>query len=190
MVKIIILFLIANSVYAKQFCISGIDTEPLDKDFEKLAKNFEKKWEAATLGQVRTAKCKNKLPSIKQMKKSLSNDQNNVEMIELNEHTFKNEDPELVSLLDKLINKEKSLLDEEGVYTDLTGEKFKDCQGVICVSQKLFGKKLGIQLLYMLKNFGLNGSHLVDKEARTWDSKELNIYLKGVMNLPPSMYPC
>jgi hypothetical protein len=55
--------------------------------------------------------------------------------------------------------------------------------------QSLYGARVGIQILYMLKHFGFNGSHLRTANASLWRSDELDDILTALSDYPIELYP-
>lgn len=149
----------------------------------------KKEWNAATNEQIENAFCSTKPKTNKEIQKYLKKNFKDKGVVDINGFTLKNQDPRLAESLLKLINKEASLRDKNEIRTDLSGEKFKDCKTVVCLSQKVFGENLGPKLLYMHQKFGMNGSHLVAKDARAWDEKELDAYIHGMEDLPSYILP-
>ena len=66
------------------------------------------------------------------------------------------------------------------------------CSTVICTSQKIFGEKQGVQLLYMLARYGFNGSPYPFSnrtQPEMWDSEGLDKVLAGLASFPKGLLP-
>jgi hypothetical protein len=108
---------------------------------------------------------------------STQSDTRNVHGIELT-----NESPYLIQLLDALLTNETWSSIPQKTYSS-------PCKTVYCAATELFGRKTGIQLLYMLGRFGFNGSHLRIKNADLWRSDELDTVLLALSDLPQHLIP-
>lgn len=192
MVILFLLSLLSFSSIASVTCDSDglnthIELNEFNNNLLEIIKE-EKPWSAASNEDVQNAKCRKKIPSLKKMKKYLDKEYNKKEKITLN-GIILIDDKRIIQALDKLINKEKSFFSKDELKTDLSSDKFKECKTALCISEKLFGKKLGTKLLYMISRYGLNGSHLVFKDARAWGEDELDSYLQGIQDLPSFILP-
>jgi hypothetical protein len=87
------------------------------------------------------------------------------------------ESPYLAKLLETLLTNEKWSTEPQQTYAS-------PCTKVLCVTQELFGERVGLQLLFMLGRFGFNGSHLRIKNADPWQSDELDSVLLTLSDLP------
>lgn len=63
------------------------------------------------------------------------------------------------------------------------------CKKVACAVRNLFGPEVGVQLLFMQRRFGLNGSHLVASESAPWKKQELDTVLLGLSDFPAGVLP-
>lgn len=175
------------------------DKKPLSNEsagateLANLARNVrqivEKDWYAASEKMVAKAACRNELPDLAQMEKELLETRRPTGSVQINEVSLSSEDPELAAHFLEMINKEKAFEGDFDVKTDLSGEEFKGCPDVVCLSKKVFGEKQGIKFLWMKSKFGLNPSHIVEPSTRPWKTGEIDPYLKAVVNLPPSVLP-
>lgn len=88
---------------------------------------------------------------------------------------FQNEDPALLKL-----------------FRDMHGPNQKvspSCTQVLCAMQELYGKKEGIQLLYMMSKYGFNGSYKMMSTAVPWKAEELDDVLMMFADWPSSFLP-
>jgi hypothetical protein len=141
-------------------------------------------WWSATVAQVQAAPCRRTAPftqaELEDWAKALPGGIPRDETI--NGVSFKNESPALLGLFRLLTTSD----DPSGVPQ----KKFKSgCGKVVCAVQEIFGKKEGVQLLYLLKRFGLNGSQHVYKNASAWRDYELDDILMGLSDLPAHTLP-
>ncbi|MFL5815813.1 MAG: hypothetical protein ACJ763_19750, partial [Bdellovibrionia bacterium] len=92
------------------------------------------------------------------------------------------ESPYLIEVLDALLTNEKGSSEPQKTFAS-------SCRDVYCAATELFGRKTGLQLLYMLGRFGFNGSHLRTKNADPWTSEELDTVLLALSDLPKHLIP-
>ncbi len=163
------LFVLIYSSFAFSLCDSAL-ISPLDGFIEKVTSVVKKPWAAASEDQIKKHVCQTKYPSLLDMKEYLLDSK------------------DLDSSFSLLINSPKSY-DMDEVKTDLSAYGADKCIDTVCKAQKVFGESEGIELLYMLKKYGLNGSHLVHKDTKPWTSKMLKPYLKGMASVPKFMLP-
>jgi hypothetical protein len=150
-------------------CKKGIEL-PLNDFIDNLSPIVEKPWAAASDKQVKSHTCQSKPLSFAQMKNYLEKRSN------------------LSESLDLMINKRAGLSTIE-IKTDLKVFGAQDCEDEICKAQKIFGDKEGVELLYMMEQYGLNGSHIVHQDAKPWSSNDLKPYLEGLAAVPKFMLP-
>ena len=94
---------------------------------------------------------------------------------------FEDEYPELIDLFDKLATK-------EGWIT--TNYQFdSNCKKVLCAVKEIFGRDVGSRILYIMQEYGLNGSHLSFRNTSNWNKEELDVLLQGLEDLPKGMLP-
>lgn len=98
---------------------------------------------------------------------------------------FINESPALIQLFKDLVNR-------SGFEPDQSKKNLlsfsSNCTRVLCAAEDIFGKKTGIQLLYMLGRFGVNGSHYVQNHAHPWYVDELDEVLLAFAAYPDSLH--
>jgi hypothetical protein len=131
---------------------------------------IDKPWAAATDEQVSSYKCQKVGLTNKEMEEYLENSTT------------------LNLSLDLLINKEETLL-KPAIRTDLTAYQAQNCKDELCKAKKIFGETQGIELLYMIEKYGLNGSHLIFENTKPWTSEMLKPYLEGLIAVPEFMLP-
>lgn len=61
-----------------------------------------------------------------------------------------------------------------------------ECKTTLCATQDIFGDKQGLQLLYLLERYGINGSHYnrVSKLSDPWTASELDEVILGLAAFP------
>jgi len=95
---------------------------------------------------------------------------------------FEDEDSSLIDLFDQLTTT------KEGWIT--TNYTFKSkCKKVLCAVKEIFGYDVGPRILYILQEYGLNGSHLSFNNTDNWRTKELDLLLQGLEDIPKGMLP-
>lgn len=98
---------------------------------------------------------------------------------------FFNESPLLIQLFTDLVNSHQfNFKPENGDDIPFSSS----CTKVICAAEDVFGRKIGIQLLYMLGRFGVNGSHMSNDRAETWYPDELDEVLLAFAAYPEFMH--
>lgn len=98
---------------------------------------------------------------------------------------FINESPALIQLFKDLVNRSGF---EPEQYTKNFLSFSSRCTRVLCAAEDIFGKKVGIQLLYMLGRFGVNGSHYAQNHAQPWYTDELDEILLAFAAYPDSLH--
>ena len=100
---------------------------------------------------------------------------------ELHGIKFENEYSSLLALFDKLTTKEG----------DITRKYIfeSQCKKVLCAVKEIFGENLGPKILYILQEYGLNGSFYSFNNADNWEHNELDILLQGLEDLPRGLLP-
>ncbi len=58
------------------------------------------------------------------------------------------------------------------------------CSTTVCKAKKVFGKSVGLKLLYLQARYKLNGSHLTNKNASAWTNAELESIMHAVQDFP------
>lgn len=150
-------------------------------------------WWAASPEQVRNAKCNNPTAlSEKEMKKFLESKGTHNKVSEsFHGMDFVDEDPYLLELL-------KLLTTYSNPYDRLTGKdkekqtKFEipqGCKKVMCAANSLFGEKNALRFLYTLGKYNMNMSHFQDEDLAPWETKEVDLILESLDDLPPTLFP-
>ena len=141
---------------------------------------------------ISNAPCRNEAPSLEEMEDWLDVWAGTSK---INERThgvrFVSESPKMLNLF--------KMLNNWTYYRHLLAfnsplQSIKNCQKVICAMKEFYGEKEGIQLLYMLAKYGLNGSPLapVNKHRRRysyWSSDELDKSLAALSSFPKDILP-
>jgi hypothetical protein len=61
------------------------------------------------------------------------------------------------------------------------------CKTTACKAQKIFGKSIGLKLLYFQSRYKLNGSHLTNENASAWTDEELESIMLAVQDFPETI---
>ncbi|WII73306.1 hypothetical protein QJS83_05410 [Bdellovibrio sp. 22V] len=141
-------------------------------------------WWAATAEQVLQAPCKTQHPPSRQeMLQSLKFPRASLLTTTVHGVAFKNEAQPLIQLFADLHALDIS-------WRGRPALKFSvKCDKVVCAMKEIYGDDEGVQLLYLLKTFGFNGSHLRTANASAWRPDELNEILQALHDYPLSLYP-
>lgn len=144
----------------------------------------ELNWWAATSQEVILAPCKSlRAPSLRDMEVTLNKTNGPLKSQRLHGISFKNESTELLKLFGDLHKLDISLRGKPELQFDLA------CDKVLCAVRKIYGDLEGTQLLYLLKIFGFNGSHLRTTSASAWTAEELDEILQALADYPLHLYP-
>ena len=156
---------------------------------EELA-DFAKKleWKAASISDVRKAPCTKDEPftvseisSWLKAKQSKPNQNRNIHGIK-----FENESQENLETFEFLTTARTYW----GEIDSKNQKTFKSsCKKVECAVKEIFGPKIGIQLLFMHRKFGMNGSHLSKSNRSSWKSTELDTVLLALSDMPEGILP-
>jgi len=92
---------------------------------------------------------------------------------------FENEYSSLLKLFGKLTTNKKNITENHTFKSN--------CKEVLCAVKEIFGQDVGPKILYILQEFGLNGSFLSFNEAENWSNEELDVLLQGLEDLPKGM---
>ena len=134
-----------------------------------------KAWHAVSDDMVAQANCRPMLPSLDEMVKFIKANQEDNSGGNIGSIHLPGEDKDLVEhLKEMLISK----------YSSLDISKFESCKSVICLSKAVFGKERGIKFLYLKVKYGINPSPHVFKDARAWEPKEIDPFIKGILAYP------
>ncbi|WP_408098425.1 hypothetical protein ACJVC5_05810 [Peredibacter sp. HCB2-198] len=63
------------------------------------------------------------------------------------------------------------------------------CKKVDCALKEIFGPEIGVQLHFMQRRFGLNGSHIVKENTSAWKKDELDTVLLAISDFPEGVIP-
>lgn len=141
-------------------------------------------WWAVSPEQVTGAPCKNhRPPTDSEMLQFLQPSSLNKKSENLFGISFKNEDPELLQLFRDLHSYDISMAGAKPLILK------SNCDKVLCAVQAIYGARVGIQILFMLKRYGFNGSHLRTAKASLWRSDELDDVLTALSDYPIELYP-
>ncbi|WP_413580461.1 hypothetical protein [Bdellovibrio sp. HCB288] len=141
-------------------------------------------WWSVLPQQVATAPCKNtRSPSDAEMLLDLQSSSLTKKSETLFGIAFTNEDPQLLQLFRDLHSYDVTMIKANPLSLK------SHCDKVICSAQSIYGPRVGIQLLYMLKHFGFNGSQLRTVNASAWRSDELDDILAALSDYPIELYP-
>lgn len=140
-------------------------------------------WWATTPEEVMQAPCKTlRPPTFEEIENGLLG-KGALTSAKVNGIQFKSEKSDLIQLFKDLHTLDSSLRDKPELQFSVS------CDKVVCAMKSIYGEKEGLQLLYLMKVFGFNGSHLRTKFASAWRSDELNEILQALSDYPLSLYP-
>lgn len=141
-------------------------------------------WWAVSPEQVAGAPCKNRRPPTDaEMLNFLQPSSLNKKSETLFGISFKDEDPELLQLFRDLHSYDISMKGAQPLVLK------SNCNKVLCSVQAIYGSRVGVQILFMLKRYGFNGSHLRTAKASLWRSDELDDVLTALSDYPIELYP-
>jgi hypothetical protein len=100
--------------------------------------------------------------------------------------TITDEDPNLINALKDLLTTKDFMGRPDKTQKTFTST----CKKVLCAAQEIFGKKEGLQLLFMHERFGFNGAVYQDpKNSSAWKASELDQVLIGLSYFPDNTLP-
>jgi hypothetical protein len=185
--KLVIIFLILSfSVFAHEEC--GELNHPELEDIANLNKVID--WHAASDDDIKKAFCTQKTaPTAAEMTKWLIDHQSPANVSKkINGIAFEGESIENLEAFRLLTT-----------YVDILGNvdpaKHKDftstCKKVECAVKQLLGNDIGLQLLYMQRRYGMNGSHIIKEKNRVspWKKEELDDVLLSLSDFPEGVLP-
>lgn len=141
-------------------------------------------WWSVSPEQVGNAPCKNRrAPSDAEMMKFLQPSSLNKKSENIFGISFQDEDPELLQLFRDLHSYDISMAGAKPLVLK------SSCNKVVCSAQAIYGSRVGIQILFMLKRYGFNGSHLRTANSSLWRSDELDDVLTALSDYPMELYP-
>lgn len=141
-------------------------------------------WWAVSPEEVLAAPCKTQAaPSLGQIMQDLQTISGGKSSQIINGISFRNESPALLKFFADLNRLDISLNGQPEL-------KFQSrCTQVLCAVQEIYGATEGLQLLFLLKTYGFNGSHLRTKHASAWTAAELDEVLQALGDYPLHLYP-
>nr|BFD62829.1 hypothetical protein BdHM001_15100 [Bdellovibrio sp. HM001] len=141
-------------------------------------------WWAASADEVLQAPCKSqRAPTVEFMETSLRKMPGPTQSKTLHGISFKNENSSLLQLFSDLHTFDLSLRGKPELRFS------SSCNQVLCAMKEIYGEKEGVQLLFLLKQFGFNGSHLRTTKASAWYASELDEILQALQDYPLHLYP-
>lgn len=178
---LLITLIVSSSAFAQKNCSAQ---KPAVQDLKELCDHVKLEWWSVSAEAVSSAPCKNHEPPTEATMLSTLGGGTDKKISEtVNGISFKDEDPAMIQLF-----KDLNTFDETK-----EGERplsFKsNCDKVLCAAKEIFGDKEGVQLLYMLKKHGFNGSSLRTANSSPWKTDELNDILTALSDYPDSLYP-
>lgn len=63
------------------------------------------------------------------------------------------------------------------------------CKKVDCALKNIFGSEQGLQLMYMHRRYGMNGSHIARPDSAPWSKKDLDTVLLSLSDYPDGLFP-
>lgn len=187
-----LLFLIigAPAIADTQSCPSGVRLPDIEPTFFQLSEELsELEWWAATDEQIEASPCADEaVPNLAGMKTFLakgsgSKVKENVFGLELEDSA------ENIKLLKRLLTVDNN--PGNAIYGHISQPNYKapdGCVKVACAAGSIFGKS-STKILFSLKKYGLNMSHLRFKKSRAWTEEEIDFNLQAVNDLPMTMLP-
>jgi len=181
---ILLLSLLNSNAFAQaEICD---DDNPGVKDILAISKHIE--WEAASIANIKSAPCTRKTPFTNdEMLKWINTHQSPVkESKKIHGIQFADETEENLKAFEYLTTA-KTFLGE----SDPKKQKiFKSaCKKVECAVKEIFGKDVGVQLLFMQQKFGMNGSNIARENADLWKKSELDTVLLALSDYPEGIMP-
>lgn len=145
-------------------------------------------WEAASDVNIRSAPCTRKTPyTVEEMTSWLkSNQSSSTQAKKIHGINFENESPENLASFEYLTTFRTFFGDPD----PKNQKTFKSqCKKVECAVKEIFGPKTGIQLLFMHRKFGMNGSQYTQSNRSSWKSSELDHVLMALSDYPAGILP-
>lgn len=181
---LLLAFLFSFNLLAEEQCSQTNFAELQDiKDL-----NAALDWHAASDDDIEKAPCTEKsAPTRMEMTSWLASNQSSPNINKsINGIAFENESIENLEAFRHLTT-----------FVDIMGykdpAKHKDftsrCKKVDCAINQIFGTDTGLQLLYMQRRFGMNGSHIVRDGAAAWKKEELDDVLLSLSDFPQGVLP-
>lgn len=148
----------------------------------------------ATEGLIAKAACtKSKAPTIKEIEAYFENKyaaKNGSESFQ--GMSFSSEAPEMIELMKKLTvipPRSTGCFNCKGQSQQKNYSLPPGCSSALCAARSLFGNEQGPRMLYLLDRFGFNSSPEIYPNAVVWDTKNLDVVIKSLEDLPDSLFP-
>ncbi len=167
-------------------CIEHVKIHPELAQLENISNHLQ--WNAANDAEIKASFCSRKnIISEDEMNCWLKKNQSasNVSKV-INGIKFENESIENLKSFEYLTNAVSFL-----GQPDLERQKIfnSKCKKVDCAVKEIFGNIEGIQLLFMHRKYGMNGSHLAREFASNWRKDELDVILLSLTDYPDGVLP-
>ncbi len=143
-------------------------------------------WWAASVAEVANAKCARQKPySVEEMNQWIDQNVKTGKKVSRNIFGFNMTDDE------GMVNALNSLLTYAELFTLPNSQKkfTSSCMDVSCALSEVFGGKAGTQLVFMLKKYNFNGSHVAYANTAKWRSDELDEVLLALSAFPEKRFP-
>ncbi len=185
LISVVLLFTISSTFAQDEENCSHDHTTELGK-LVQFAKDLP--WEAASISNVRNAYCSRKTPfTVPEMSSWLAKNQSaQVNSKKIAGISFENESDENLKSFDYL-TKAVNFFGEADPKAQKTFTS--NCKKVECAVKEIFGPKTGVQLLFMHRKFGMNGSHITRANRSSWKSAELDSVLLSLSDFPEGILP-
>lgn len=157
-------------------------------DLVRLEKQLD--WKAASDDDIKKAFCTRKTPfTNEEMNQWLNANKSSLKLSKnINGISFENESPEDLESFRLLT----SFVDYGGTIVPEKQKTFSStCKKVDCAVKEIFGNDVGLQLLFMQRRYGMNGSHIIKEEtqASLWKKEELDTVLLALSDFPEGVMP-
>lgn len=146
----------------------------------------ELEWHGATDEQIKNAHCTRKDPfTDKEMRDWLdTHHSGKKESKTINGISFENENVENLRTFELLTTK----FDYMGDVEKDNKTYISSCKKVDCALKEIFGDT-SVQLQFLHRKFGFNGSHLLSENTSSWQKKELDTVLLSLTDFPEGILP-
>lgn len=184
--KILLLLFFYTSISFPQGNSCNHIHHPEIQNLTDIAKQIS--WEAASIKDIKNAPCTKDVPyTVDEMTSWLKKNQTfSYQSKKIHGINFENETPENLETFELLTTARNLFKEHDPKHQKV----FKSqCKKVECAVKEIFGSKTGIQLLFMHRKFGMNGSHLAKTNTSSWKSSELDTVLLALSDLPPGLLP-
>ena len=103
---------------------------------------------------------------------------------------LKNQPPSLVKALSELIVKTDAEGDALENQSKISAHDYLKtlCDSAVCVAKRLFGKRIGVKVLYLKWKYGLNASHMTNDKASHIEEEEVDSFLRVASDFPPGLW--